>query len=1071
MTAILAETPKVGQVVDLRGRAWLVENISQGSHGLKYIELACLADDAQSEQLSVLWHAEIAPRVLDDDAWAKICEDGAGDPQVFRSFLKTLAWRSSTAADRDLFQAPFRAGIRLDPYQLLPLRKALKLPRVNLLIADDVGLGKTVEAGLIVRELLLRRRIDYIVVAAPPSMTLQWADEIETKFGLTFQVMDRERLAEIRRLRGYAQNPWTTGARFIVSHRLLTDETYAEGLKEALGEFRGRGLFILDEAHHAAPSSDGSYGIDSQFTRAIRDIAGRFEHRLFLTATPHNGHPNSFSSLLAILDPQRFTRGVEVRPRDLEPVMVRRLKEDLRQLGEAFPERRVEAIEIEAPENSSEIQLSHMLAAYNELRRGRVDKLPPGKRAQARLAFVGLQQRLLSSAAAFAKTLKVHRRSLAAALEAEASSVEVDADAFVSGETEFDLLSNTDEAGNVASLARDDEAYTEAATLAGVAGATKDALRVELAAVDEMLPVAEAAARRRDLRVDHLGAWIRANMLEGRRWNSRRLILFTEYEDTRRWLEARLKELIDDTDQAEDRIAVFSGATSAQRREEVKAAFNADPALEPVRILICTDAAREGINLQTRCYDLVHFDLPWNPARIEQRNGRIDRKLQPNPQVFCRYFHYVNREEDIVLQALVRKTETIRLQLGSAGQVIRDRIAQRLTSEGIGKGKAASLATSIREGDEVEAKFAAQSRRDLDEDQRMERLKRDLDDLRATLERSRERAEVKPLELKAAIEAALSKEHIDMDAISAGRSGSADTYQFDPNALAFAQDPVWGDVLDDLRTRRRNRGEKVNEWRRNAPVRKIAFEPAILEDGRDDSGVVQVHLEHRLVRRLLARFLSQGFQAGLKRITVLESANAQPRVVLLGRLALYGPGASRLHEEIVPITAVWRESRPAGGLKPQRGRGETVTLDQLEAAFADARMPRQNIVDKLLAGAEADVADLQAALASDCAEIAAGVRKALAETAKREADALEKLLTDQRDRIRKADASFNADQLELPGMGVDERRQRDAERRSWHERLARIEKELIDEPARVRASYEVKAERLEPIGLVYLWPK
>jgi SNF2 family DNA or RNA helicase len=122
-----------------------------------------------------------------------------------------------SAADRKLFQAPFRAGIRLDPYQLLPLAKALELPRVNLLIADDVGLGKTVEAGLIVHEMLLRRRIDTIIVAAPASMLLQWQDELAQKFGLDFTIVDREHL-DTRRTRGFSANPWSVRSRFIVSH-------------------------------------------------------------------------------------------------------------------------------------------------------------------------------------------------------------------------------------------------------------------------------------------------------------------------------------------------------------------------------------------------------------------------------------------------------------------------------------------------------------------------------------------------------------------------------------------------------------------------------------------------------------------------------------------------------------------------------------------------------------------------------------------------------------------------------------------------------------------------------------
>ena len=119
-------------------------------------------------------------------------------------------------------------------------------------------------------------------------------------------------------------------------------------------------------------------------------------------------------------------------------------------------------------------------------------------------------------------------------------------------------------------------------------------------------------------RVRWLVDWIRTHMVAGTAWNDRRLVIFTEYEDTRRYLERRLKEAFGDTDRGDERIGIFTGATSLDRREEIKRAFNADPAVESIRILICTDAAREGINLQTRCYDLIHFDLPWNPSRLER---------------------------------------------------------------------------------------------------------------------------------------------------------------------------------------------------------------------------------------------------------------------------------------------------------------------------------------------------------------------------------------------------------------------------------------------------------------------
>jgi hypothetical protein len=352
MQRVLEAAIEQGSFVELRARTWLVEQLRGEANDLQTLNLSCISDDAQGEQLEVLWDAEIGAVVLDEDGWRNI---GVGLPdraEVLAAHLRVLRWRSATAADRDLLQAPFRAGIRLDAYQLLPLRKALRLPRVNLLIADDVGLGKTFEAGLVTRELLLRRRIDFIVIAAPPAMTIQWKDELEAKFGLSFEIIDRERVCEMRRLQGFSVNPWATGSRFIVSHRLLTDEVYAAGLRDVLGEFRPRALFILDEAHHAAPSAGIRYAISSQLTKAVRDLGERFEHRLFLTATPHNGHSNSFSALLEMLDPQRFTRGVEVRPRDLEPVMVRRLKADQNGTATQCDRRRRSALDTNHPAGS-----------------------------------------------------------------------------------------------------------------------------------------------------------------------------------------------------------------------------------------------------------------------------------------------------------------------------------------------------------------------------------------------------------------------------------------------------------------------------------------------------------------------------------------------------------------------------------------------------------------------------------------------------------------------------------------------------------------------------------------------
>jgi superfamily II DNA or RNA helicase len=787
----------------------LVEDERSANDGLDALRLACVDDDEQGEIVEVLWDAELDGSVLQDEGWETVAKVGTDDPGVFSAYLRTLRWKTATAADRDLFQAPFRAGIHQDAYQLLPLRKALRLPRVNLLIADDVGTGKTVEAGLVVREMLLRRRVDLVLVAAPAGMVRQWQDELEAKFGLSFTLIDREHLANLRRERGYTANPWSSGSRFIISHSLMVDETYVGGLRDLLGNFRPRALLILDEAHHAAPASGSRYAVDSQFTRTVRGLAERFEHRLFLSATPHNGHSNSFSSLLEILDPQRFTRGVPVKPRELDAVMVRRLKSDLRYFGERFPERVVEPIRITGLSNDApELVLARKLAEYGDALRARAVNLPPREAGYVRLTFVGLQQRLLSSIAAFAKTLEVHRKGL---LRADLGASEAAAEAFVRGGAETEDEPVDDAIGEELIQEEEDQAAESAGAFARGAS--------DIALVDEMLEIARNHAHRPDARIRQLVEWIRANMAPTGRWIELRLILFTEYEDTRRWVEKRLAEALDDLN-PDDRIASFTGATPPDRREELKRRFNADPAKEALRILICTDAAREGINLQMRCHDIIHIDLPWNPARLEQRNGRIDRKLQPSPKVWCRYFVYEQREEDVVLQALVRKTELIRTQLGSAGEVIGHRLSLHLEREGITRAK--SLAREIDEAGDEELRKTAVAEMDDETAARRARQAKEIDDLRETLELSRESVGVDPSELRTVFAMALSRAGSSLDKASAGEIGGTPLFRLDPADPAFAAGG-WPDALDDLRNRRRKRSEKLKDWRATAPLRAVSF--------------------------------------------------------------------------------------------------------------------------------------------------------------------------------------------------------------------------------------------------------
>jgi hypothetical protein len=204
---------------------------------------------------------------------------------------------------------------------------------------------------------------------------------------------------------------------------------------------------------------------------------------------------------------------------------------------------------------------------------------------------------------------------------------------------------------------------------------------------------------------------------------------------------------------------------------------------------------------------------------------------------------------------------------------------------------------------------------------------------------------------------------------------------------------------------------------------------------------------------------------------VIEGPGAQPRVVLMGRLAVYGAGAARLHEEIIPVTAIWTEAERAR--KPLRALGESGeerTLNQLEEALRHARPAPKMAGARVQAMVERDIADLLPTLERLSDERLAQVKVQLARRGEAEARSLAELLEQQRKRIAKVSAEFDPNQLLLPVVGELERRERQADRRHWQTRLARLETEIRDEPVRIRASYDVHAHRLEPVGLVYLWP-
>jgi hypothetical protein len=302
--------PRAGQIVRARHRQWLVETVDEGEAGESpRVALVCLDDDDPGRRLEVLWDLELGAQAIEPDKRGLGRVDRLDPPAHFGAYLHALRWNAVSAADATRFQAPFRAGIEHMAHQLTPLMKALELPRANLFIADDVGLGKTIEAGLVMQELILRQQAHFVLISCPASICLQWQGEMRRRFGLHFEVMTRAFVAHRRRQRGFGVNPWATHHRFIVSHALLRRPEYREPLlMELRGDLAKKSLFVLDEAHVAAPATRSRYAVDSEITTTVRELARYFDNRLFLSATPHNGHSNSFSALLEILDPIRFTR-------------------------------------------------------------------------------------------------------------------------------------------------------------------------------------------------------------------------------------------------------------------------------------------------------------------------------------------------------------------------------------------------------------------------------------------------------------------------------------------------------------------------------------------------------------------------------------------------------------------------------------------------------------------------------------------------------------------------------------------------------------------------------------------
>ncbi|TGM78607.1 DNA helicase [Leptospira levettii] len=677
--------PKVGMLARVRGRRGLISSVevfSDETEGSLHYVRVDYTDGEGSLRDEILWEREVGAYVEEPNKLPKIEESTPLSPEEYKAFTRSVRWSSLSPLPglydelkdvRYPITAPFFAAVQAEDFQLEPLVRAMNMNRISLLVADDVGLGKTIEAGLVLRDLIQKRRIRKILILTPASLREQWKSEMKSKFSIHFDIVDRQESENLQKRIGMEANPWKTYQHVITSfhylkqadilNQFLTTCSYADEKPSARLPWD---LLIVDEAHNLMPPP---YGKESDLTEMLRAISPYFEHKLFLTATPHNGHTTSFTGLLELLDPVRYHKTNEFTPSQKERIqsltLVRRLKSGINQLDEQkgkkprFCERKLEPVALYF--NAKE---KNLLKAFQEFKlfvKEIAKTKPPEEKFVIHFALEVLNKRLLSSPYTFADSWFRFREGIR-----EVEGVDFQ-EAKISKEQLEEERDNDQELEEVT--------RSNSLVIGGWFRSFVSQTQKELKAVDDALMALgmenPTEKPKEDQRLSQLISIIERDLRQGKEWKSReRLIVFTEYKTTLDYLENALKEKYPETGS----IQVLYGGMKSEDREKIKSAFN-DPSSN-VRILIGTDAASEGLNLQETAYRLLHFDIPWNPSRLEQRNGRLDRHGQSRDVIV---YHFTSNDSSDLkfLARVVEKVNQIREDLGLVGQVF-DRSFQRV---------------------------------------------------------------------------------------------------------------------------------------------------------------------------------------------------------------------------------------------------------------------------------------------------------------------------------------------------------------------------------------------------------
>ncbi len=624
---------------------------------------------------------KVLERMLFRTDEAKLSLAEAGRPWAFDAQgedfkLVVEAYRISLAHLFDPMMAVHTSNVEPLPHQITAVYESM-LPRQPLryVLADDPGAGKTIMAGLFIRELLMRADARRVLIVAPGSLVEQWQDEMFEKFGLSFTLFCREQVEQSR-----SGNPFDDIDLLVARVDQLAR---AEDLQEKL-RLSHWDLIVVDEAHKLSASYFGNK-VNKTKRFQLGELLGSItRHFLLMTATPHNGKEEDFQLFMSLLDSDRFYGKFRdgAHKVDVTDLMRRMVKEDLLKFDGTplFPERRARTANYTL--SDLEAALYAAVTEYVKEEMNRADQLQDGgRKGTVGFALTSLQRRLASSPEAIYQSLKRRRNKLTRRVEEEKlrsrgqSLVETLGAGGINGVPE-DIWESAD------ALSPDDyENFEEAVVDQATAAQTIQELEAEIVILEALEEQARQVVHSgQDRKWEELSRLLQdtpeMHDAEGRQ---RKLIIFTEHRDTLNYLAVKIRGLIGN----EESVAIIHGGVKREERRKVQELFRNDPA---VRVLLATDAAGEGVNLQNANL-MVNYDLPWNPNRLEQRFGRIHRIGQTE---VCHLWNMVASEtrEGDVFHRLFEKLEVERAALGGRvfdilGEVFEDKSLKDLLIEAI----------------------------------------------------------------------------------------------------------------------------------------------------------------------------------------------------------------------------------------------------------------------------------------------------------------------------------------------------------------------------------------------------